>query len=286
MVQKLCVDKKWIPPGLSIEYLRHSKTVDLMVNLISSFCFIQVDLLVQNEEKNSSDRLTYLEKHVLQQNDELICLKSALADVIRRVQQLEQAQATHQQQTFNFHQKHRSPNKLSVSSSRVMNQARKQTGKESHESRLIHSSSNNSTVGEHHSMAVIQNNKTSLARAEKSHQNGSLHGSKANSLEKLAQGNKKTLQVSVDYNQQPLSLNSDSGLVKFFLRGRPISLYLPSANQVSSDSNEFGFKFDTESVIKAPPEQLKLEWVYGYRGELFNAFKWCCENAFCSKDGF
>lgn len=147
-----------------------------------------------------------------------------------------------------------------------------------HESRLIHSASTNSTLNtEHHSLSIIQNNKTSLARAEKSHQSGSLHGSKANSLEKLAaqnNGNKKTLQVSVDYNQQPLSLNSDSGLVKFYLRGRPISLYLPIANQVSSDSNEFGFKFDTEAVCKAPPEQLKLEWVYGYRGETFiNLFK-------------
>ena len=28
-----------------------------------------------------------------------------------------------------------------------------------------------------------------------------------------------------------------------------------------------GFNFDKESVIKAPKEQLKLEWVYGYRGK-------------------
>ena len=165
-----------------------------------------------------------------------------------------------------------------------MNQTRRQTTKDSHESRLIHSASTNSTLNtEHHSLSIIQNNKTSLARAEKSHQSGSLHGSKANSLEKLAahtNGNKKTLQVSVDYSQQPLSLNSDSGLVKFYLRGRPISLYLPIANQVSSDSNEFGFKFDTEAVCKAPPEVLKLEWVYGYRGDFlcYRIFFKLCQN--------
>lgn len=64
--------------------------------------------------------------------------------------------------------------------------------------------------------------------------------------------------------------NKDAGLVKFFLRGRPITLYLPSSLQSSQDSNDIGFgaNFDIDASIQAPPrDQLKLEWVYGYRGK-------------------
>lgn len=223
---------------------------------------INMEVMLENEAKNSSDRLSYLEKHVQQQNDELICLKSALADVIRRMQLIENTQSTQQQQ---LHNKHRSPHKL-VPSSKSMT-TRKQILKDSQDSKnstqLSHSI--NSTISEHFNGSIHnKENKLSLSRAERSH--GSLNGSKANSIEKLAP-TKKTLQVSVDYNQQPLSLNSDSGLVKFYIRGRPINIYLPKANQVSSNSNEIGFKFDTETKLKAPKEQLKLEWIYGYRGK-------------------
>lgn len=214
--------------------------------------------MLENEEKNSSGRLSSLEKHVLQQNDELICLKSALADVIRRMQLIENTQNSQQ-----LHNKHRSPHKL-IPSSKSMT-TRKQILKDTQDvknSQLSHSI--NSTISEHFNGSIHnKENKLSLSRAERSH--GSLNGSKANSIEKLVPA-KKTLQVSVDYNQQPLSLNSDSGLVKFYIRGRPINIYLPKENQVSSNSHEIGFKFDTETKMKAPKEQLKLEWIYGYRG--------------------
>ena len=32
-------------------------------------------------------------------------------------------------------------------------------------------------------------------------------------------------------------------------------------------SNEMGFIFDSEVRLKEPKQQLKLEWVYGYRGK-------------------
>jgi len=204
-----------------------------------------VEIMLENEQKNSSDRLAYLEKHVQQQNDELLCLKSALADVIRRMQLLESAQFIQEQkQQLASHQQHRSPHKMLVPSSRPLH-TKKQHLKDS----LL----NNSIIPDH--------NKENRAY------NRSLNGSKANSVEKLAIAPKKVFQASVEFNQQPLSFNSDSGIVKFFLRGRPISVFLPKENQVSSNSNEIGFRFDTEKVIKAPKEHLKLEWVYGYRGK-------------------
>lgn len=217
-----------------------------------------VEVMLENEEKNSSDRISSLEKHVKQQNDELICLKSALADVIRRMQQLE-----HNSQQTNQLRQQQSPSKLSIQSSKSMI-SRKQLLKDTRETQDLR-------LNTDYSLNRNRETKTSLSRADRSHNGnyGSLNGSKANSVEKLVQNtNKKSIaSVTVDYNQQPLSLNSDSGLVKFFLRGRPINLYLPKENMVSLKSNEIGFRFDTESLIKAPKEKLKLEWVYGYRGK-------------------
>ncbi|RNA10719.1 echinoderm microtubule-associated -like 1 isoform X5 [Brachionus plicatilis] len=48
-----------------------------------------VDTLLANDELNTSDRLEQLERKVSVQSDELTCLKSALADCIRRIQLLE-----------------------------------------------------------------------------------------------------------------------------------------------------------------------------------------------------
>jgi len=202
-----------------------------------------VEIMLENEQKNSSDRLAYLEKHVQQQNDELICLKSALADVIRRMQLLESAQLIQEQkQHLASYQQHRSPHKILVPSSKPISSKKH-----------LKDSLNNSLIPDHNKENRIYNR--------------SMNNSKANSVEKLSVAPKKVLQASVDFNQQPLSFNSDSGIVKFFLRGRPINIFLPKENKVSLNSNEIGFSFDTERVIKAPKEQLKLEWVYGYRGK-------------------
>uniref|UniRef100_A0A3B4WIB2 Echinoderm microtubule-associated protein-like 4 n=1 Tax=Seriola lalandi dorsalis TaxID=1841481 RepID=A0A3B4WIB2_SERLL len=52
-----------------------------------------------------------------------------------------------------------------------------------------------------------------------------------------------------------LSAVSEGNLIKMFMRGRPITMFIPS---------------DVESYVdvrtELPPERLKLEWVYGYRG--------------------
>ncbi len=47
MVQRLCVEKKWIPPGLSIEILRYSYTKinRILSNLQTQYTFFGVDFL-------------------------------------------------------------------------------------------------------------------------------------------------------------------------------------------------------------------------------------------------
>jgi microtubule-associated protein-like 1/2 len=51
----------------------------------------------------------------------------------------------------------------------------------------------------------------------------------------------------------------DQGIIKLYLRGRPINFCLP---------NELPLDFDPHAVVKPPKDlTLKLEWVYGYRGK-------------------
>ncbi|XP_012579835.1 PREDICTED: echinoderm microtubule-associated protein-like 1 [Condylura cristata] len=49
----------------------------------------------------------------------------------------------------------------------------------------------------------------------------------------------------------------EEGYVKMFLRGRPVTMYMPK-EQVDS--------YSLEAKVELPTRRLKLEWVYGYRG--------------------
>lgn len=45
--------------------------------------------MIETENESIRERVTDLEKKVLEQNDEIVCLRSTLADVLRRLSQLE-----------------------------------------------------------------------------------------------------------------------------------------------------------------------------------------------------
>ncbi len=45
--------------------------------------------MIETENESLRERVTDLEKKVLEQNDEIVCLRSTLADVLRRLSLLE-----------------------------------------------------------------------------------------------------------------------------------------------------------------------------------------------------
>lgn len=49
----------------------------------------------------------------------------------------------------------------------------------------------------------------------------------------------------------------ESGQVRLFIRGRPVTFALPTSD----------VEHNVDAVLEAPAEVLKLEWVYGYRGK-------------------
>lgn len=48
-----------------------------------------VDDMIETENESLRERVSDLEKKVLEQGDEIVCLRSTLADVLRRLNQLE-----------------------------------------------------------------------------------------------------------------------------------------------------------------------------------------------------
>jgi len=56
-------------------------------NIIKTFAF--TDDMIETENESLRERVCDLEKKVLEQGDEIVCLRSTLADVLRRLNQLE-----------------------------------------------------------------------------------------------------------------------------------------------------------------------------------------------------
>lgn len=220
--------------------------------------------MLENEEKNAADRIASLEKRVQQQNDELVCLKSALADVIRRIHQVETTQQQQQHQIYSQLNSTSSPHKTALNTAGKSAGLRKQVKDVEKTFTLVQESKSAGHLNGDASSASAKDAKVAPGKSSEKAKESDRGSEKGGHVSKASQ--KPSIQATVDFHQQPLNFNSDAGLVKFYLRGRPVSLYLPNSSQ-ASNSNEIGFKFDTESKQKAPKEQLKLEWVYGYRGK-------------------
>lgn len=58
-----------------------------------TFCSLQsfIDGLLSQDQQELSERVAHLEKRVREQDDEIVCLKGALADITRRLGSLETA---------------------------------------------------------------------------------------------------------------------------------------------------------------------------------------------------
>ncbi|XP_043215504.1 echinoderm microtubule-associated protein-like 2 isoform X3 [Amphibalanus amphitrite] len=60
------------------------------------------------------------------------------------------------------------------------------------------------------------------------------------------------------HGTKDMTYNADEGVLKIYLRGRPVNLYAPSAVRD---------EYQLTRAVPAPKHRLRLEWVYGYRGK-------------------
>lgn len=205
-----------------------STATDLSNGMLSD----SVDGLLSQDHGELCQRVLCLEKKVQQQEDEIICLKSALADVIRRLGQVE---ATKAQSSSALPSK---PNFRGTPTRRA---------EKAYSSPLdnAHITPNKRpTTPTHRSAASPRTNTPSKKWSSMSnsldsstlHRDGGKRGSKPRSRDP--------------------EWRAEEGYVKIYLRGRAINLYAPTSVE----------NVDVTSVADPPSEKLQLEWVYGYRG--------------------
>ncbi|XP_031436188.1 echinoderm microtubule-associated protein-like 1 isoform X5 [Clupea harengus] len=198
-----------------------------------------------------TDRLASLEQRVQMQEDEIQLLKSALADVVRRLNASEEQQAMHTRKgpTKARPMMAALPLRPTVNNGTVL--PKKGSG-------TLPSPSGSRRD------APAPATKSTVKRTSSSEHVGT-QGRKESSGD--ARGNNRTRAGSTGSNssgkkasesklKEPV-FNAEEGYVKMYLKGRPITMYMPK-DLVDS--------YSLEAKAELPPRKLKLDWVYGYRG--------------------
>ncbi|XP_015864302.1 echinoderm microtubule-associated protein-like 4 isoform X2 [Peromyscus maniculatus bairdii] len=249
------------------------------------------------------DRLSALESRVQQQEDEITVLKAALADVLRRLAISEDHVASVKKSVpnkgqpslreaismscitngsgINRKQNHTSSvsiaRKETLSSAAKSGTEKKKEKPQGQREKREESHSNDqspqmraSPSPQPSSQPLQINRQTpeskssaptkSIKRpptAEKSHNSWENSDDSRNKLLKTVSTSKLISKVikSADKHKDVI-INQEGEYIKMFMRGRPITMFIPSDVDNYDDIR-----------TELPPEKLKLEWAYGYRGK-------------------
>ncbi|XP_060244140.1 echinoderm microtubule-associated protein-like 1 isoform X8 [Meriones unguiculatus] len=169
-----------------------------------------------------SDRIASLEQRVQMQEDDIQLLKSALADVVRRLNITEEQQA-------------------------VLNRKGPTKARPLGQTLPLRSTVNNGTV-------LPKKPSASLPSPSGSRKEMAVPVTKSKPKEPAFS---PALQSPKPQGKRRVTHCKEEGYVKMFLRGRPVTMYMPK-DQVDS--------YSLEAKAELPTKRLKLEWVYGYRG--------------------
>uniref|UniRef100_T1J5S7 HELP domain-containing protein n=1 Tax=Strigamia maritima TaxID=126957 RepID=T1J5S7_STRMM len=248
--------------------------------------------MITNENDTLRERVSDLEKKVHEQADEIVCLRSTLADVLRRLNNLEGrgtvAISNHVGAMKDGH---------ATSGQMIQQHTTRRAAPTANTPRRSHYHSNNSLQSDglsSNSVSPIPSPSPSSMRSSPSprhtpspsraptHLQISTHST--NNLKKWSStqdfnatpshiatqrrtisGSMLNLHVNVKLSSANNSrhgtkeavYNSEEGYLKMYLRGRPIVMYAPS-NCLQD--------FSLNKVNSLPTERLKLDWIYGYRG--------------------
>ncbi|CAH8432819.1 unnamed protein product [Schistosoma guineensis] len=207
--------------------------------------------LMNLENAGLQDRVIDLEKRSAEQANELACLRSSLADCLRRLNLLESARG------MKLHSSQRP-----VLHNNGSNVTKTNSRTDSSYSSRRHTSSRNPTSTGHQSKnsrdssLVVPHSTTTSTTARtrlKSPQSVRLSSSSTtlnNQAVGVCGGTNQTSSKETTY------LPGD-GILRFYIRGRPVNVYMPT---------QIMHNYDLSIPLKAPDTTLKLEWIYGYRG--------------------
>ncbi|XP_038968077.1 echinoderm microtubule-associated protein-like 4 isoform X2 [Rattus norvegicus] len=249
------------------------------------------------------DRLSALESRVQQQEDEITVLKAALADVLRRlaisedhVASVKKSMPSKGQPSLReaismscitngsgINRKQNHTSSISIARKETLSSAAKsgtekkkekpqgqrEKKEESHsndQSPQIRASPSpqpssqplqiNRQTPESKSSAPTKSIKRPPT-AEKSHNSWENSDDSRNKLLKTVSTSKLISKVIKNTDKhKDVIINQEGEYIKMFMRGRPITMFIPSDVDNYDDIR-----------TELPPEKLKLEWVYGYRGK-------------------
>ncbi|XP_052476132.1 echinoderm microtubule-associated protein-like 1 isoform X6 [Carassius gibelio] len=223
-----------------------------------------------------TDRISSLEQRVQMQEDEIQLLKSALADVVRRlnISEEQQAMLSRKGPTKEAAVRRDSPSSNSsfgkparpmiaalplrstVNNGTVLPKKGGTLPSPSGSKKDNNSPATKSTVKRTSSSEQVgpNNRKDSGMDSRSNRTRAGSTGS--NSSGKKATENKQRDPV-FSAGMPSVTHCKDEGYVKMYLKGRPITMYMP---------RDLVDTYCLEAKADLPPKKLKLDWVYGYRG--------------------
>ncbi|XP_005724012.1 echinoderm microtubule-associated protein-like 1 isoform X7 [Pundamilia nyererei] len=222
-----------------------------------------------------TDRIASLEQRVQMQEDEIQLLKSALADVVRRlnVSEEQQAMGARRGPTKARPMIATLPLRPTVNNGTVLPKKGSGTlpSPSGSGSRKDTSTPANKTFSSlSRSSRILYLPLSTVRRANSNEQMGTLNrkdsgDSKGNRTRAGSTGSNSSGKRSDSKQRDPVfnagmrrvTHCKEEGYVKMYLKGRPVTMYMPK-DQVDS--------YCLEARAELPSNKLKLDWVYGYRG--------------------
>ncbi|XP_011534844.1 echinoderm microtubule-associated protein-like 1 isoform X5 [Homo sapiens] len=235
----------------------------------------ELEIMILNDSASAAssmevtDRIASLEQRVQMQEDDIQLLKSALADVVRRLNITEEQQAVLNRKgpTKARPLMQTLPLRTTVNNGTVLPKkptgslpspsgVRKETAVPATKSNIKRTSSSErvSPGGRRESNGDSRGNRNRTGSTSSS------SSGKKNSESKPKEPVFSAALLSLSPKSQGkrrVTHCKEEGYVKMFLRGRPVTMYMPK-DQVDS--------YSLEAKVELPTKRLKLEWVYGYRG--------------------
>ncbi|XP_061095357.1 echinoderm microtubule-associated protein-like 1 isoform X2 [Conger conger] len=205
-----------------------------------------------------TDRIASLEQRVQMQEDEIQLLKSALADVVRRLNLSEEQQAlgTRKGPTKARPMMPALPLRPTVNNGTVLPKKSGTLPSPSSSRKDNTSPATKSTVKRTRSSERMG----LLARKDstgESKSNRTRSGSTGSNSSAKRTSESKLKEPVFSAGMRRVTHCKEEGYVKMFLKGRPVTMYMPK-DQVDS--------YSLEAKSDLPSKKLKLDWVYGYRG--------------------
>ncbi|XP_077521622.1 echinoderm microtubule-associated protein-like 2 isoform X11 [Amblyomma americanum] len=251
--------------------------------------------MLNHDELSLQERVSDLEKKSLEQADEITCLRSTIADLLRRINQLEgrapvitnsNSHATTPTKVSpslpqhpavqNRHSFHRQVSNSSASSFTdgvtphngnhhpahtspgVAPQRRLSYFPTASTSSLHSEGGQSSTSASPVPSPAPSSYRSSPSPRQTPSPNRHISASTSNlSAMKRWSSSCSSQDFATASSTKEAQLNTEDGTVRMYLRGRPIVMHIPS---------EQLHDYSLMKVNSAPSQRLKLEWVYGYRG--------------------